>query len=57
MRRACRGPPTARAVSRPVYFVREDWYNREYAPRYVHHQEWHGDGRDRHDHGYDHDDR
>jgi hypothetical protein len=49
------------ACGRPVYFVREDWYNREYAPRYARH-EWHGDEgehghRDRdedRDHGHDH---
>jgi len=35
------------ACSERVYFVREDWYSREYAPRY---QERHGDRRnDRHD--------
>ncbi len=50
------------ACGRPVYFVREDWYNREYAPRYGHH-EWHGDegehghhGGDR-EHGHGHEDR
>jgi hypothetical protein len=32
------------ACGRPVYFVRDDWYNREYVPR---HQ--------RHDHDHDHD--
>lgn len=33
------------ACGRPVYFVRNDWYNNVYAPRY------------RHEHGFDRDDR
>ena len=40
------------ACGRPVYFVRDDWYNNEYVPRYQH-----GDG-DRggsHGHGRGHD--
>ncbi|MEJ0006461.1 MAG: hypothetical protein WDM77_08885 [Steroidobacteraceae bacterium] len=44
------------ACGRPVYFVRDDWYNREYAPRHQHHDH-HGEddrGRD-HDHDHDHD--
>lgn len=36
------------ACGRPVYFVREDWYQKEYVPRYYHHDD---DGR-----GKDHDD-
>ena len=44
------------ACGRPVYFVRDDWYQREYVPRY-HHE--HGFDRDdghrhEHDHGDDH---
>ncbi len=31
------------ACGRPVYFVRDDWYNNEYVPRYA-----------RHDHGDEH---
>jgi hypothetical protein len=39
------------ACGRPVYFVRDDWYNREY----VHHHHEHDHGHDR-DHGHhDHD--
>jgi len=53
------------ACGRPVYFVRHDWYQREYAPRHIHddhdrdeyqrhdHDERHD--RDR-QHGHDHDD-
>ena len=43
------------ACGERVYFVQDDWYNREYAPRY---RERHGGGReDRHeDHHGDHDD-
>ncbi len=46
------------ACGRPVYFVRDDWYNREYAPH--HHDEGdhghdHGHGHG-HDHDHDHDD-
>ena len=37
------------ACDRPVYFVRDDWYNNEYVPRYRH-----GDD-DGHDHGKGHD--
>ena len=36
------------ACGRPVYFVRDDWYNNEYVPRY------HRDGDD-HGHGRGHD--
>lgn len=36
------------ACGRPVYFVQEDWYNNEYAPRY---REKHGG--DDHGHGHD----
>src|SRR6185437_14231281 len=60
------------ACGRPVYFVRDDWYNNEYVPRYRHRDdERHGDerrgderrGGDEHGHGrghdkgHDHDDR
>jgi hypothetical protein len=45
------------ACARPVYFVRDDWYRNDYAPRYRRDH-----GRDRHDErghdherGYDHD--
>jgi hypothetical protein len=52
------------ACGRRVYFVRDDWYNNEYVPRY--HQEHgdhghgeshgHGEGHDKgHDHGEGHD--
>ena len=50
------------ACGRPVYFVRDDWYNREYAPRQQHgegqgkgrgHGHGHGEG---HEHGRGHDD-
>lgn len=44
------------ACGRPVYFVRDDWYNTVYVPRY---QSNHGDhakgGDDDHDHGHDQD--
>jgi len=36
------------ACGRPVYFVKDDWYNKEYVPRYRHHDE------DDHDHGHGH---
>ena len=36
------------ACGRPVYFVRDDWYNNEYVPRYRHGDE------DGHDHGKGH---
>lgn len=52
------------ACGRPVYFVRDDWYNRVYVPRHRHddgdrgHDRDHGE-RDRdhadHDHDHDHD--
>lgn len=39
------------ACGEPVYFVQDNWYNREYAPRY---REHHGDRRDgRHDERHD----
>lgn len=54
------------ACGRPVYFVRDDWYNREYVPRYQHEHgdhdrdfdHGHGHHKDDHDHGrgHDHDD-
>jgi hypothetical protein len=36
------------ACGRPVYFVRDDWYNKEYVPRYQHGGDDHGGG---HGHG------
>ena len=46
------------ACGRPVYFVRDDWYNNEYVPRYRHggddHGADHGHGRG-HDNGHDRD--
>ena len=39
------------ACGRPVYFVRDDWYNHEYVPRHQHRDER---GHD-HDHDHDHD--
>jgi hypothetical protein len=46
------------ACNRPVYFVRDDWYNREYVPRYQQrghkHDERHDEGRG-HGHGEGHD--
>jgi hypothetical protein len=52
-----------RACGRPVYFVRDDWYNKEYVPRYSHHDDdggdhghGHGNGHHKnHDHGRGHD--
>ncbi len=45
------------ACGRPVYFVREDWYNREYAPHHSHDDNDHGKGKEHgHGHGHDHDD-
>jgi len=41
------------ACGRPVYFVRDDWYNNEYVPRYRHHGDKH-DGDDDGDHGHGH---
>jgi hypothetical protein len=48
------------ACGRPVYFVRDDWYNNEYVPRYKrehgdHDEHDHGHHKD-HDHGRDHQD-
>jgi hypothetical protein len=56
------------ACGERVYFVQDDWYNREYAPRYREqhgnrgdeHREQHGDDRgeqhgNKHDEGNDHD--
>ncbi|MDB5973881.1 MAG: hypothetical protein JWR07_641 [Nevskia sp.] len=37
------------ACGRPVYFVRDDWYNNEYAPRHGHGGDDEGD-----DHGHGH---
>lgn len=47
-----------RACGRRVYFVRDDWYNRDYVPRYRHEHEGRGDnrGEDRgRGHGHEHD--
>ena len=48
------------ACGRPVYFVRDDWYNNEYVPRYRHdgddHDDDHGHGRG-HDKGHGRDDK
>ena len=39
------------ACGRPVYFVRDDWYNREYVPHYQHGGKEHGhDQHDDHEH-------
>jgi hypothetical protein len=46
------------ACGRPVYFVRDDWYNNEYVPRHRgggDHDSGHGHGRG-HDKGHGHDD-
>jgi hypothetical protein len=43
------------ACGRPVYFVRDDWYNNEYVARYQHGGGDHGHGRG-HDKGHDRDD-
>jgi hypothetical protein len=50
------------ACGRPVYFVRDDWYNNEYVPRYRPHDDedgdqghGHGNGHHKdHDHGKGH---
>jgi hypothetical protein len=42
------------ACGRQVYFVRDDWYNNEYVPRYKHGGGDHGDGHG-HDRGHDDD--
>ena len=39
------------ACGRPVYFVRDDWYNNEYVPRYRHDSDDH-DGEHGHGHGH-----
>jgi hypothetical protein len=43
------------ACGRPVYFVREDWYQKEYAPRHRHHDD-EDKGNKHHDkeHGHGH---
>lgn len=44
------------ACGRPVYFVRDDWYNNEYAPRHGHGHGGDDDGDDgEHGHGNGHD--
>ena len=44
------------ACGRPVYFVRDDWYQHDYAPRYRHehgdHDDDHDEGHGDHDHGH-----
>ena len=48
------------ACGRPVYFVRDDWYNNEYVPRYQHGHDDHGGGHGHgrgHDKGHGHDDK
>jgi hypothetical protein len=43
------------ACGRPVYFVRDEWYNNEYVPHYRHaHDNDHGHGHGHDKHG-DHD--
>ncbi len=45
------------ACGHQVYFVRDDWYNREVVPRYHHDEgrgDWHGDDHG-HGHGHGHD--
>jgi hypothetical protein len=42
-----------RACNRPVYFVRDDWYQKEYAPRHRNHEEDRGDNR-HHDRDHEH---
>jgi hypothetical protein len=39
------------ACGRPVYFVRDDWYNNQYGPRHGH---GHGDDGDEGEHGHGH---
>src|SRR5581483_7531871 len=41
------------ACGRPVYFVRDEWYNKEYVPRYARE---HRDHEDVHGRGHGHDD-
>lgn len=46
------------ACARRVYFVRDDWYNRVYVPRYRHAEPEHRDHeivRERHEDHFDHD--
>ncbi len=48
------------ACMRPVYFVRDDWYTKDYAPRYRQSHGYNGNGHDDHhdnrdDHHDDHD--
>lgn len=51
------------ACDQPVYFVRNDWYERTYVPEYRrrhhddrgHHHHGRHDHHDRHDHDHDHD--
>lgn len=46
------------ACGRPVYFVRDDWYNNVYAPQYRERHRGHDDhGHDDHDRGHDDHDR
>lgn len=43
------------ACGRRVYFVRDDWYNNEYVPRYQHEHGDHGEVHGEHGHGEGHD--
>lgn len=45
------------ACGRPVYFVRDDWYNKEYVRQHRHEEERDHDRHDEHHHGHDHHDR
>lgn len=42
------------ACGQRVYFVRDDWYNNVYVPRYREQHEYHDDDGDRGEHGSDH---
>jgi hypothetical protein len=44
------------ACGRPVYFVKDDWYNKQYVPHYQNEHREHDHDHDHdHDHGHDHD--
>ncbi|HYM23582.1 MAG TPA: hypothetical protein VEU08_10245 [Vicinamibacterales bacterium] len=45
------------ACGRPVYFVRDEWYNKEYVRQHRHEEERDHDRHDEHHHGHDRDDR
>ena len=42
------------ACGQPVYFVREDWYQTQYVPRYEHHDYYAHDESDEHDSEHGH---